>query len=178
LEIKSPGELLGSVSVTNLINCVPAYRNFLLAEGSRLSALSDKIGNGIDLVYEGVLHQGLDFPQFESAHGQFIARISLAGNAHFRAFMRKFAQALGELEEVIALRLLWSREFASVEELAAAMQRPVTRARHTLGELLRKGMATEGPNSTTFQLAQVVRKDIENIFGEQLSFEQRTLWGE
>jgi ATP-dependent DNA helicase RecG len=123
LEIRSPGELLTGLSVCNLIHGVPVYRNLTFADGARFVGLCDKIGQGIDLVFHGVLSGGLGFPEFESGSNLFTARVPLAGCAEFKEFVRKRSQALSQLDEIIILRMLWSKEAATPEELCSRMQR-------------------------------------------------------
>ena len=89
LEIQNPGELLGGLNVENLIHCVPVYRNLSLADGARFIGLCDKIGRGIDLVYESVLSGGFDFPIFESHNNLFTARINLERSREFAEFLRR-----------------------------------------------------------------------------------------
>jgi predicted HTH transcriptional regulator len=109
LEVRSPGELLTGLSVSNLIHGLPVYRNLLLADGARFVGLCDKIGQGIDLIFQGALSCGLGFPEFESGGNVFIARIPLAGSAEFKEFMRKRSWSLNQLDEIIVLRILWGR---------------------------------------------------------------------
>jgi hypothetical protein len=45
LEIENPGDLVPGLQANNLIYCVPAYRNFLLAEGMRFAGFADNTGN-------------------------------------------------------------------------------------------------------------------------------------
>jgi ATP-dependent DNA helicase RecG len=178
LEIQSPGELVGGLQVNDLINCIPVYRNLLLSEGARFVGLCDKIGHGIDFVYKSVLSGGLPFPEFESEHGQFVARVPLDGSAEFGEFLRKRSQALTQLEEIIALRMLWTRETANLSEIAGGMQRGKDVAGRVLRDMQRKLMVEEvGHGSDLFKLQDHVRHDIKTIFhSDQLSFD-RTLWG-
>lgn len=174
LEIRSPGELLTGLSVTTLIHGVPVYRNLLLADGARFSGLCDKIGRGVDLIFKGVLASGLGFPEFESGSNLFTARIALAGSAEFKEFLRKRAQILHQLDEVIVLRTLWSKATATVDELAANMQRRSEFAERVLVEMCRKNMVQQA--SGGYQLQPGVRRDIETIFqSDQLSMDS-SLW--
>jgi ATP-dependent DNA helicase RecG len=65
IEFENPGGPCTGLSSESLLHSTPGYRNFLLAEGSRHLGLCDKVGRGIDAVYQSVLVQGLDFPVFE-----------------------------------------------------------------------------------------------------------------
>jgi ATP-dependent DNA helicase RecG len=176
LEIRSPGELLTGLSVNNLIHGVPVYRNLLLADGARFVGLCDKIGQGIDLVFKGVLSGGLGFPEFESGNNLFTARIPLAGSAEFKEFVRKRSQGLSQLDEIIVLRVLWAKEAASLDELYPKMQRRREFAERVVGEMCRKGMVEEAQQS--YRLSPVVRRDIETIFqSDQLTFSP-SMWGD
>jgi ATP-dependent DNA helicase RecG len=162
LEIKSPGELLTGLSVTNLIHGVPVYRNLLLADGARFVGLCDKIGQGIDLIFKGLLSGGLAFPEFESGDNLFVARIPLTDSPEFKEFVRKRSQALGQLDEVIVLSVLWRKDGATLEELCLTMQRKPEFAQRVLTEM-RKKLLIE-MEGCSYRLTSVVRRDIETIF--------------
>lgn len=175
LEIRSPGELLTGLSVNNLIHGVPVYRNLLLADGARFVGLCDKIGKGIDLIFKGVLSGGLGFPEFESGNNVFTARIPLSGNAEFREFVRKRGQSLTQLDEIIVLRVLWSKEVASLDDLRAKMQRRPEFAERVLEEMSRKSMIEDV--GACYRLMPVLRRDIETIFqSDQMLLD--SMWGE
>jgi ATP-dependent DNA helicase RecG len=177
LDIQSPGELAGGLQADDLINCIPVYRNLLLSEGARFIGLCDKIGQGIDLVYRGVLAGGLPFPEFESENAEFAARIPLEGSAEFREFLRKRSQALTQLEEIIVLRVLWNKDTAGLPELSDRMQRKRDVAGRVLEGMERKSMVERAGASDVFRLPSIIRHDIETIFqSDQLSLD-RSLWG-
>jgi predicted HTH transcriptional regulator len=176
LEIQSPGELAGGLKVDDLINCVPIYRNLLLSEAARYVGLCDKVGQGIDLVYKGVLESGLPFPEFESENDLFTARISLAGSEEFCECIRKRSPALHGLEEIIVLRLLWSRESATFEDLCAKMQRKSDSGSRVLEDMSKRMMIESIPGLSSYRLTATVRHDMETIFqSEQMSLE--SMWG-
>lgn len=176
IEIENPGELPAGLNVESLIHCVPVYRNLLLAEATRFFALSDKIGQGIDIVYRDVLRGGLPFPEFESEHGRFTARIPTVESPAFREFIRKRSQALSSLDEIIVLRFLWAHETGTVAQLTMAMQRGRDFGSRALVEMVRKLLIESTDNGERYQLTPVVRNDIEKVFSEdQLTF--RGLWG-
>jgi ATP-dependent DNA helicase RecG len=177
LEIQSPGQLLAGLTVSNLINGVPVYRNLLLADGARFIGLCDKIGQGIDLVYRGVLSDGFAFPEFESGNNAFVARLSLSESREFSEFVKKRAQALSQLEEIIALRLLWQRESAKLSELVPIIQRREDVVMRLLEQMCRKGMADEC-DWHTYRLSPIVREDIKNIFRSSQLDLGIDMWGE
>jgi ATP-dependent DNA helicase RecG len=175
LEIRSPGELLTGLSVNNLIHGVPVYRNLLLADGARFVGLCDKIGQGIDLIFKGVLSDGLGFPEFESGTNLFIARIPLAGSAEFKEFVRRRSQSLTQLDEIILLRLLWGRGSATFDEISSTMQRKREFATRIVNEMCKKAMIEQVDGA--YRLERVLRRDIETIFqSDQLPLDP-SMWG-
>ncbi|HVO81679.1 MAG TPA: ATP-binding protein [Terriglobales bacterium] len=165
IEIESPGELPVGIYAESLIHCTPVYRNFLVAEGARYLGMCDKVGKGIDMVYQTVLESGFGFPSFESSRNHVSARIPMEASPEFREFVRKRAQALGQLDELIVLRLLWDKEEASAQELYSLMQRGREFGQDVLARMFRKSMieTIDGAQSV-WRLAPVVRSDIQNIF--------------
>jgi len=163
--IESPGELPGGLSAENLIYCTPIYRNLLMADGVRFFGLCDMVGKGVDITFNSMVFGGFDFPIFESGNNRFAVRISLERSEQFREFVRDRAQALSELDEVLALRLLWSRGTASLSELASVMQRGEEIARRILRAMQTKLMIQPvDDHSQTFKLAPNVLRDIETVF--------------
>jgi len=180
LEFENPGSLCTGLSSESLLYCTPVYRNFLLAEGARYLGLCDKVGRGIDGVYESVLEQGLGFPIFESGDNHFTARISMSGNREFREFVKRRSQALNQLDEIIVLRFLFDRESASFRELCSAMQRGNMFGHRILSEMVRK-MMVEPVSSLNLEwrLSPVLRSDIQSIFRiDQYDLDFEKLFGE
>lgn len=165
LQIESPGTFPVGVSADNLIYCTPIYRNFLLSEGARYIGMCDKIGRGIDAIYESVLSHGFGFPSFEGLSDKVIAKLSTVGNREFAEFIRKRSQFLSDLDEIIVLRFLWDRPDAVLSEIAAVVQRGRDRAQRVMDEMLRRMVVepTDGV-SGRWRLTHVVRNDIQNIF--------------
>ena len=164
IEIQNPGELIGGLHVEDLIHCVPVYRNLSLADGARFIGLCDKIGRGIDLVYESVLSGGFDFPVFESANNLFTARVFLDRSREFAEFIHRRSQSLSSFDEILALRLLWSKERAALVEVSSVLQRGHVGTRRILEEMRKKLMVERSDEDLSFRLASNVRRDIETIF--------------
>jgi ATP-dependent DNA helicase RecG len=180
LEIETPGQLSGELSTESLLYCIPVYRNFLLAEGARFLGICDKVGKGINKVYEGILQQGLGFPIFENGENHFTVRVFVERNREFREFLKVRAQSLSQLDEIIVLRFLLDRESGTYRELCSVMQRGPQFSKRILDEMARK-MMIEPIDSlgTSWQLRPAIRADIQHIFNEaQYSFELGKLFGE
>jgi predicted HTH transcriptional regulator len=149
----------------------------LLAEGARFIGLCDKIGNGIDIIFESVLGGGFDFPVFESDDNRFCARIFLAQSEEFGEFVRRRSASLTSMDEILALRLLWGKSEASLHEIATLQERSLDVAGRILGEMEKKLMVeSASQDRTAFRLSAAIRYDISNAFNsDQLDLE---LYGE
>jgi ATP-dependent DNA helicase RecG len=180
VEIESPGPLPAGLSPDSLIRCIPVYRNFLLAEGARYLGLCDKIGRGIDDVYEQVLAQGFGFPVFQSDDNHFSVRLPLEASKEFQHFVVKRSQALSQLDEIIVLRYLYDREVAPLRDLCQVMQRSPQFAYKILTEMTRELMIEPiDSKCPDWRLTPTVRSDIEHIFQvDQYDLEFDRLFGE
>ncbi|MBI1955169.1 MAG: hypothetical protein HYS38_02135 [Acidobacteria bacterium] len=164
-EVQNPGELLPGLHPDSLIHCIPAYRNFLLAEGARFIGLCDKIGHGIDQVFRSALSGGFEFPIFESGNNHFTARLAFDRSPEFAEFVRRRSQALTNLDEILALRLLWAKENATLQEVAAVMQRSPDVARQILAQMQRRNLIERADlTNNSFKLIDSLRWDILHIF--------------
>jgi predicted HTH transcriptional regulator len=163
LEIQSPGELMPGLNVTNLLHCIPCYRNFLLAESSRHVGLCDKLGKGIGLIFDSALKGGLDIPIFESANNAFTVRLSLSRSENFAEFVRVRSASLSSTDEILTLRALLDRADMSVEEIAQVLQRGIEHTNSVLHSMEKK-MMIESNYRARFSLAHGIRDDIKNIF--------------
>ena len=165
LTIESPGSFPIGITPDNLIYCTPIYRNFLLSEGARYIGMCDKIGQGIDFIYEGVLSNGLGFPWFENLADRVVARIPTEGSREFAQFVRKRSHSLSQLDEMIILRYLWEKQDAALPEIAKITQRGATHAQKVLEDMFRKMMIEPADGvSGRWRLTPIVRDDIQNIF--------------
>lgn len=179
LEIENPGELLSGLSVQSLIHGMPAYRNLLLAEGARFIGLCDKFGEGIDVVYRASLSGGFGFPEFESGNNLFLARIPLEDDPNFREFLRRRAHVINQLDEIIVLRVLWSKPCVSLMELCNRMERKTEFGARVINALCERTMVeATSDDPSEFRLTPTVRLAIDRIFqDDQMSFEL-SMWGE
>jgi ATP-dependent DNA helicase RecG len=163
LEIQSPGELLPGLNVTNLLRCVPAYRNFLLAESCRQIGLCDKAGKGIGLIFDSALKGGLEVPIFENGNNSFAVRLSLHKSENFAEFVRVRAASLNNMDEILCLRALLDRENMATEEIAQVLQRAVHDTERVLSAMAKK-MMVDKAGANRFALSHGVRADIEAVF--------------
>jgi ATP-dependent DNA helicase RecG len=163
--LQNPGELPVGLNAENLIYCVPVYRNLSLADGARFFGLCDNIGKGIDAVYRSVVSGGFDFPLFESGENRFTARVPLQPSEQFREFVRRRSQSLSQLDEILVLWLLWSRQQANILELSAATQRGRELTRRILEAMCKKLMIEPTDvRRECFKLTPILRRGIDDVF--------------
>ena len=164
--VHNPGGLLPGLSPGNLLYCIPQYRNFTLAEAARFIGLCDKIGHGINVVFDSVVSGGFPFPEFASDHDNFHAHISLTRRAEFAEFVRRRAASLGNLDEILALRFCWDQtDPISIDELRNVLQRDTKTTRAVLEAMCSKNMIESVDQSQTmFQLTSTMRRDILTVF--------------
>jgi ATP-dependent DNA helicase RecG len=125
IEIQNPGGLLGSLTLDALLYAPSIYRNGLLAEAARQFALCDKVGHGINMVYQNSIIYGFDFPLLKADHDTFSVIVNTIPDKPFASFIRDFASVLMlNLTELIVLRELRSRQRAGFAKLSARAQRP------------------------------------------------------
>jgi ATP-dependent DNA helicase RecG len=163
ISVQSPGGLAAGLNTNNLLYCVPVYRNISLAEGARYIGLCDKVGQGIDLIYHEIISEGYDFPLFEDDGNSLSVTLPTSGSQEFREFVRKRIQALGRLEEIVALRALFSMVTVSLADLSSAIQRGTEQTRRILGEMEKKMMVVANADGS-YELSAVIRQDIESVF--------------
>jgi ATP-dependent DNA helicase RecG len=163
IEIQNPGGLLGSLTVDALLYAPSIYRNGLLAEAARQFALCDKVGHGINKVYQHSIIHGFDFPLLKADHDTFAVILSTSPDRPFASFIRDFAGVLTlNLTELIVLRELRSRQRAGFDKLAARAQRPteiMEKILHGLEKRLIVGRQGDEYHLSDSSLAQLARYD-------------------
>lgn len=159
LEIQNPGDLLPGLSVGILLYGVPAYRNLSLAEGLRFGGFSDKIGQGIDIVFKTVLSGGFDFPVFESSNNLFQVSIPLARSEEFKDYVNRRGATLSQLDELVVLRYLWAVGESDFKKLAEVLQHGREIARRIVDAMQKKLMIEVVGGA--FRLSETLRLDIE-----------------
>ena len=165
LTIQNPGGLLAGLSTGNLLYGIPQYRNFALAEAARFSGVCDKIGQGINIIFETIISGGLPFPEFASDDDTFRAQIRMARSADFAEFVRRRATTLSNIDEIMALRLCWDRDGRiSLREIRDGLQRDSRSTRLLLENMCKKNILESANGSEEFQLTHSIRRDIATVF--------------
>jgi ATP-dependent DNA helicase RecG len=108
LEIISPGGFVGGVTPANILRHAPVHRNELLARVFQTIGLVNRVGLGVDRIYEGLLELGKDLPHYSSDESHVQLTILLESHPEFALFVREERQKGRELivDDLILLRKL------------------------------------------------------------------------
>lgn len=108
LEITSPGGFVGGVRPENILRHPPVHRNELLARVFQTIGMVNRVGLGVDRIYEGLLQLGKNLPRYSADESHVQLTIPLESHAEFALFVseeRRKGRDLG-LDELVLLRRL------------------------------------------------------------------------
>jgi ATP-dependent DNA helicase RecG len=138
LRVTSPGGLVGTVTPLNIITHPSTPRHRALAETTSKLGLTEREGIGVDRMYVDVLQLGLPAPIIEELEGPRV-RVLLRGGPPNTAWLRLRrdlpALETGDLNVLLALRLLANRGWASMKTLAGYIQDHAEIAANVLEDL-------------------------------------------
>lgn len=108
LEIISPGGFIGGISPENILRHPPVHRNELLARVFQSIGFVNRVGLGVDRIYEGLLKLGKDVPRYTADESHVRLVIPLKTDAHFALFIAQEERKKGpfELDDLLILREL------------------------------------------------------------------------
>jgi ATP-dependent DNA helicase RecG len=66
MEVISPGGFIGNITPENILRHPPLHRNELLARIFQTVGLVNRVGLGVDRIYEGLLRFGKDLPRYSA----------------------------------------------------------------------------------------------------------------
>ena len=141
VEISSPGGFIGDVSPENVLRHAPVRRNHLLADALQSIGLVNRMGLGVDRIFEDTLRAGKDFPRYESDIGT--VKLTLPILIH-RGFARFVAQSNVrderlELDDLMIMRSLMTREELNRWSAAEMLQITESDAADRLASLNARG---------------------------------------
>lgn len=108
LEVTSPGGFIGGITPENVLRHPPVHRNELLARAFQAIGLVNRVGLGVDRIYEGLLKLGKDVPRYsaDEAHVRLIVPFDTHESfALFAAKENRQDRPL-ELDDLLILRAL------------------------------------------------------------------------
>ena len=111
MEITSPGGFIGGVTAENILRHPPVPRNPLLADVLQTIGLVNRLGLGVDRIYEESLSLGKDLPRYEADESHVKLVLPMRTHTDFARFvqdMRGGGRELG-VDDLIVLRGLARR---------------------------------------------------------------------
>ncbi len=108
VEVTSPGGFIGGVTERNVLRHEPVRRNPLLASALQAVGLVNRVGLGVDRIYDELLRLGKDLPRYEVSESYvklIIPTVSHAGFARFVAESGRRDETL-DRDDLIVLRSL------------------------------------------------------------------------
>ncbi len=106
LEITSPGGFIGGITPDNILRHPPAHRNELLARSLHSVGLVNRVGLGVDRIYEELLRLGKDVPRYSADEMHVRLVVPLATHAEFALFVAREERRgqTWELDDLLILR--------------------------------------------------------------------------
>ena len=141
VEISSPGGFIGDVSPENVLRHAPVRRNHLLADALQSIGLVNRMGLGVDRIFEDTLRAGKDFPRYESDIGT--VKLTLPILIH-RGFARLVAESNVrderlELDDLMIMRILMTHQELDRWSAADVLQITEAEAADRLASLNARG---------------------------------------
>jgi ATP-dependent DNA helicase RecG len=122
VEITSPGGFLGGISPSNVLRHPPIHRNELLARALQRLGLVNRVGLGVDRIFEGLLRSGARTPTYMADEVSVSLTLPLGGSDEFAAWVVEYEKDHDPLtlDDLIVLRRLI--DVGSLNRLAASEQ--------------------------------------------------------
>jgi len=141
LEITSPGGFIGGITPENVLRHPPVHRNELLARVFQTIGLVNRVGLGVDRIYEGLLRLGKDVPHYSCDESYVRLVLPLETHEGFALFItneNRKGQAL-ELDDLLLLRALERTSSLDRWRAANILQLPEEEAAEKLVHLRETG---------------------------------------
>ncbi|WP_419865393.1 RNA-binding domain-containing protein [Candidatus Poriferisodalis sp.] len=144
LAISNPGGFPRGVTIDNLLTTMPRPRNPAIADAFKRSGLVDRIGRGINRVFEHQLSLGRPAPDYTASNSRSVVARVRSGPADaelagYIAQSRRSGHELG-LEDLITLHEVRAERRITTERAAELFQVDHASARATLNSLVERGL--------------------------------------
>ncbi len=171
VEITSPGGFIGGVTAENILRHPPVRRNPLLADVLQTIGLVNRLGLGVDRIFEESLALGKDLPRYEADESHVKLVLPTRTHADFARFvqdMRNGGEELG-VDDLIVLRGLARRPVLDRWSAAKLLQLSADEAAEILVSLRTRGfLVPQGRGrGTKYRLARRHSALIESTEGNQ-----------
>lgn len=179
VEITSPGGFLGDITPTNVLRHAPVHRNELLARSLQTVSLVNRVGQGVDQIYEGLLRGGSQPPTYSADHASVAVTLPLGGSDEFAAWVVEHERddETLSLDDLIILRRL--TDVGGIDRWAAAehLQLPDGAAADHLADMRRRGLVVVRGRGRTAAY-QLTRPLSERLRGRGVTDADRPLEAE
>lgn len=141
LEVMSPGGFMDDITPENVLRHPPVHRNELLARVFQTVGLVNRVGLGVDRIYEGLLRLGKDIPRYTADESHVNLVLPLRTNEPFALFLSQETRQGRELDldDLLVLRILLRRTTVDRWSVSAFLQVPEREAAEQLIALREKG---------------------------------------
>ena len=141
LEITSPGGFIGGVTPENVLRHPPVHRNELLARAFQAVGLVNRVGVGVDRIFDGLLRLGKSLPRYAADEAHVRLTIPLETHDAFALFVAGEERDGNRLEMDDLLLLRAFVRTSSIDRWSAAkiLQLPQDEAALKLVHLREKG---------------------------------------
>jgi ATP-dependent DNA helicase RecG len=106
LEITNPGGFIGGVTPENVLRHPPVHRNELLARAFQSVGLVNRVGLGVDRIFDGLLRFGKEIPRYTADESHVKLTIPLETHDEFALFVAQEERKKRrlELDDLLLLR--------------------------------------------------------------------------
>lgn len=120
LEIVSPGGFIGGITPENILRHPPLHRNELLARVAQTAGLVNRVGVGVDRIYENLLRSGKGVPRYSTDESHVRLVLPFTTDDRFALFVRAEERAGRHLDLDDLLLLDRLTAMASLDRWTAA----------------------------------------------------------
>jgi len=160
VEVTSPGGFLGDITPSNVLRHPPLHRNELLARALQALGLVNRVGQGVDQIYEGLLRIGARPPQYSADEADVTLVLPVGGSDEFAAWVieREQESAALTLDDLIVLRKLVDAGAIDRWAAGAELQLDTEKAAAHLADMRRRGLvvARGRGRSASYQLPRPI----------------------
>ena len=141
VEISNPGGFIGDISPENVLRHTPIRRNLLLADALQLIGLVNRMGLGVDRIFDETLRSGKDFPKYEASLGTVTLIVPTVTHHGFARFVANCELSGGrlELDDLMIMRNLMTRDELTRRSAADLLNIAQSDAADRLAELNARG---------------------------------------
>jgi ATP-dependent DNA helicase RecG len=141
LEITSPGGFIAGINPDNILRHPPAHRNELLARALHSVGLVNRVGLGVDRIYEELLRLGKDVPRYTADEVHVRLTVPLATHPGFALLVaqEERRERTLELDDLLILRAFMRFSLLDRWRAAQVLQLSEEEAAERLASLRQRG---------------------------------------